>query len=306
MSDDAVVGFMVPHHGSFTYLRAAVESALAQSDERWSMTVVEDGADRRVGAWLRSLDDPRIVHEQNPVRLGIAGNFQRCLDLSRTMYVTFLGNDDILLPNYVETIVSATAAYPRATVVQPRVQVIDADGQLCWPIADRVKARMAPQPRQAVELAGEPLVTSLMRGNWTYFPSLCWRREHISWLGFRQDLPTTLDLALLADVLIAEGTMVMLPEVAFQYRRHAASASSAAARDADRFGEEAALLDELAVRCHTRGWERACRAARVRLTSRLHAAQIGLAAAHGRDWGRTGTALSHALTPSAHARQTTS
>jgi hypothetical protein len=42
------------------------------------------------------------------------------------------------------------------------------------------------------------------------------------------------------------------------------------------------------------------------LTSRLHAAQIGLAAAHSRDWTRTGTAFSHALTTSAHARQTAS
>ena len=306
MAEEPVVGFMVPHHGSLAYLRAAVESVLAQSDPRWTLTVVEDGEHRGVGRWLRSLDDPRVRHETNPVRVGLAGNFQRCLDLSRTAYVTFLGNDDVLLPHYVATMAAGIAAHPDATVLQPRVSVIDAEGRPCWPIADRVKAQLAPRSRQAVELSGERAVASLVRGNWTYFPALCWRREHVSWLGFRQDLPTTLDLALLTDALIAGSTMVVLPEVAFQYRRHAASASSASAHDAGRFVEEAALLDELAARCHALGWEQACRAARVRLTSRLHAAQVGLAAAHSRDWTRSGTAFSQLVTSSLHTRQTAS
>ena len=300
MADEAIVSFMVPHFGSTTYLRAAVESVLAQSDDRWLLTVVEDGEHPGVGTWLRSLGDPRISHESNPVRLGVGGNFQRCLELARAPYVTFLGNDDVLLPNYVRTIASGIAAFPAATVLQPRVRVIDADGRPCRPVGDRVKARLAPRTAQPIELSGERAVTSLLHGTWTYFPALCWRRDQLPVSGFRQDLPTTLDLALLTEVLLSGATMVVLPDLAFEYRRHDASASSVAAHDTERFAEEAGLLNELAERCHARGWERACRAARLRATSRLHAAQVGLAAARHRDWSRSTAAFSHVLSSPAH------
>ena len=57
---------------------------------------------------------------------------------------------------------------------------------------------------------------SLLHGNWTYFPSICWRREHIAGFGFRQDLPVALDLALLFDVLLDDGGWHD-PEVVFGY-----------------------------------------------------------------------------------------
>ena len=300
MADDPVISFMVPHFGSLTYLRLAVESVRAQSVDRWLLTVVEDGEHLGVGSWLRSLGDPRISHVSNPSRLGVAGNFQRCLDLARTPYVTFLGNDDVVLPGYVEAIIRGVAAYPTAAVFQPGVEVIDAEGHPCRPIGDRVKARLTPRSARPLELSGERVLTTLLHGNWTYFPSLCWRRDQLPSTGFRQDLPTTLDLGLLTEVLIAGATMVVLPDLAFEYRRHAASVSSVAAHDIDRFAEEAGLLDELAKRCHARGWERACRAGRIRATSRLHAAQIGLAAARSRDWSRSSTAFSHVLSSPAH------
>ena len=70
-----------------------------------------------------------------------------------------------------------------------------------------------------------------------------------------------MDLALLADVLMADGELVVVPEVAFLYRRHGGSVSSVQARDVDRFDEERALFAELAERCRDRGWTRAARSA---------------------------------------------
>ena len=72
-------------------------------------------------------------------------------------------------------------------------------------------------------LSGESLARSLLRGNWTYFPALCWRTSVVQGIGFRSGLNVVQDLALLLDVSLQGGALLLDPEVTFAYRRHAAS-----------------------------------------------------------------------------------
>jgi glycosyltransferase involved in cell wall biosynthesis len=262
----------MPYHGDPGLFRDAVRSVLAQTDPAWTLHVIEDGSnpDFDTAAWLGGLDHPRVTYARNPERLGVCGNFQRCLDSSTGPYVVFLGCDDIMLPDYVRTVRRLIARFPAADVLLPGVAVIDSAGDPAQPLGDRIKRAIAPRLDGPAELRGERLLASLMHGNWTYFPAFCWRRESIASRGFRSDLPTTLDLELLSQVLIGGGAMALDPTVVFHYRRHAESASSRTAASLDRFDEEARLLEELAAQCRSVGWSRAARAARWRVTSRLH------------------------------------
>lgn len=269
------IGFVMPYFGREDLFQQAVLSVRAQTDERWSLHVLVDGPEPPpVEAWLDAQRDPRITHERNETNLGVSAGFQRCLERARTDHVVFLGCDDLLLPRYVEVVRRELRAWPRAAVLQPGVEVVDAAGTVVRPAADRIKRLLAPRASRAVSLRGEPLLTSLLTGNWTYFPSLCWRREVIVPIGFRIDLAVTLDLALLAQVVLDGGQLVTVPEKAFVYRRHAASVSSVTARSADRFDEEQRLFTELAAASRDQGWTRAARAARWHTTSRLHAASL--------------------------------
>jgi glycosyltransferase involved in cell wall biosynthesis len=269
------IGLAIPYHGPEYLLRAAVLSVLDQHDEDWELLVLVDGPDLPpVERWLAGLADPRIRWHRHPRNLGVAGNFQACLEDSRASHVTFLGSDDTLGANYVSVVRRALQEYPTAAVVQPSVEVVDRDGVVTRPLADRVKSRLRPRARSIMALRGENLLRSLLVGNWAYFPALCWNRELILGLGFRQDLPVTLDLALLTQVILARGEFVVAPETAFGYRRHDASVSSRSARNVDRFEEEARLFQEIAAACSQAGWHRAARAARVHATSRLHAASL--------------------------------
>ena len=225
------IEFLVPHYGSEPYLREAVDSVLHQTDPNWCLTVVEDGAPSTspIESWLQSLNDSRVRYERNTSTLGVAGNFQRCLDLASGEFVTFLGCDDRLMPRYVECVSQALAAHPAVSVVQPSVRVIDLRGEVYKPVADRLKHWLAPHSHEPRSLAGERLLVSLMRGNWTYFPSLAWRREALDPIGFRQDLDVALDLVALASLVLDGATMLLLPDVVFEYRRHLGSVSSQAA-----------------------------------------------------------------------------
>jgi glycosyltransferase involved in cell wall biosynthesis len=272
MTSSPTIELVVPYHGHPGWLQETVRSVLGQTDPHWRLRVVQDGPDvHDLGDWVDGLGDDRLTYERNPSNLGVAANFQRCLDLADGSHLVVLGCDDLLRPNYVALVRSTLTDVPDAAVVQPGVEVIDEAGRPTRPLADRVKWAIAPRARDTTTLRGEDALASLLRGNWTYFPSLCWRRDRITGPGFRQDLTVCVDLALLADVLMAGGNLVVVPDVAFRYRRHGGSVSSVQARDVDRFDEESALFEELAERCRERGWNRAARAAERHASSRLHA-----------------------------------
>jgi glycosyltransferase involved in cell wall biosynthesis len=268
------IDVMIPFYGEPDPLRDAVHSVLAQSDPNWRLTVVDDCyPDATAAAWVGNLGDPRVTYVRNAERLGVGGNFRRCLALASAQYVTFMGCDDLLAPDYVSAVSAAVRDRP-AAAVQPLVRVIDRAGATSRALTDVVKRRLAPRSRDVRALSGEELATSLLHGNWAYFPSICWRRDFVSAHSFREDMETVLDFDLLLDLVLEDEELLVLPQELFSYRRHKESASARTARSAARFDEETRLFEEAARRCVERGWHRAALAARWHITSRLHAALL--------------------------------
>ncbi len=282
---------LMPFYGDIALMKAAVGSVLAQDSDDWHLTVVEDAMpDPAAHQFLSGLTDRRVTYLRNEDNLGANANYRKALALAGADYVVVMGADDLLLPHYVSSLGRTVARHPTTTVVQPGVEVMDGAGEPVRPLTDRVKSITRPRTREAAVLSGENLAVSLLRGNWTYFPSLCWRREVIQRIGFRLGLDVVQDLALLMDVVLDGGALVVDPEPTFRYRRHASSDSAVRAMTGARFQEEKAYFHSVARTCADRGWARAARAARGHLTSRLHAAFLASRAVRGRDL-RTGVAL---------------
>ena len=154
-------------------------------------------------------------------------------------------------------------------VLHPGVAVIDQHGAVVSPLGDRIKGWLRPGAT-STPLRGEQAVRTLMHGNWTYFPSIVWRRSLVSGRGLRP-FEVVQDLALLVDLLVDGATLVVDSEVTFDYRRHAGSDSSVKALSGERFAEEAGYYQQISRELSQRGWSRAATAARTRWTSRLHA-----------------------------------
>ncbi|WP_125036405.1 glycosyltransferase family 2 protein [Nocardioides sp. LS1] len=288
------VDVLLPTYGSPALVREAVLSALAQDHADLRLVLVDDAdPDPTTRDWAATLADDRVEVVRNTQNLGVNGNFRRCLELAEAPYLVVMGQDDVMLPGHLSGLVRLLEAHPEAVVAQPGVRAIDAEGRSVRPLADRVKARLGP--RHVSLLAGEALAAGLLRGNWTYFPALGWRTEAVRRIGFRPGLEVVLDLALLLDVAREGGGLAFDPAVTFAYRRHAASVSSDAALDGRRFVEERAFFAAEAVAFRTQGWGHAARAARVHLTSRLHAASLLPRAARAGDWTTARTLARHTL-----------
>lgn len=275
MSLTASVDVMLPHYGRVDLMQATVQSVLDQDDANWWLTVVDDSADADVAAWCASLGDTRIRYVCNERNLGVNRNFQKCVSLVTRDLAVIIGSDDLMLPNYVRTVRAAHAAHPDAAVVQPGVDVVDEHGEPARTLVDLSKRWIyAPRVSRRTLLAGEGLAASLLRGNWLYFPALCWRADLLTRTGFRDGFSVVQDLALMLDLIEAGESLLVEPTPCFRYRRHSGSVSSGRALTGSRFDEERAFFTEVADRLDARGWSRASRAARRHLSSRINALML--------------------------------
>ena len=263
---------MMPFYGSFDHFRAAVESVLAQSDPDWRLTIIDDVyPDLAPGEWASAIDDERVTYIRNEVNLRPSRNYNKAVGIAQSEFIVLMGCDDIMLPGYVARVHELIAEFPDADIVQPGVNVIDERGTVYTPLPDRVKGWYRFRGTGARAYTGEQLASSLIRGNWTYFPSLVWRREVIAAFVFRTDLDVVQDLAMLVEITKAGGSLVLDDRVVFSYRRHAGSVSAVTGFDGSKFMQERTLFLEAADSFERLGWRRAARIARRHVTSRLNA-----------------------------------
>ncbi|GAA1400498.1 hypothetical protein GCM10009639_41610 [Kitasatospora putterlickiae] len=294
----ATFEFMLPYYGDVAMMQAAVRSILAQTDPDFRLTVVDDGKEPDVPGWFAALGDERVTYLRNERNLGITRNFQKCVDLSTADHVVIMGCDDLLHPHYLETVRGILRDNPGLGMVQPGVEVIDGDGVVTAGLADNVKDRLyAPTVKGRRLMGGEQLAASVLRGNWLYFPSICWRGDALREVNFRDEYSVIQDLALVVDLLErGEQMMVDNTTVVFQYRRHAVSESSVQAFSGTRFAEAERYFNAVADRMDARGWPKAARAARFRSASRLHALTMLPGALRRRQTGGAKVLVRHALT----------
>lgn len=301
---------MLPHFGRLDLLQETVRSVLAQRDPNWRLTVVDDSgdaADDRVEQWCAGLGDRRVRYVRNAQNLGINRNFQKCVSLVEHDLAVIIGCDDLMLPHYVGLVRDVHREHPDVAVIQPGVQVVDGDGQPTRTLVDASKKWIyAPRVRGRLLMSGEELATSLLRGNWLYFPALCWRAAPLQRHGFREGLTIVQDLALVLD-LVEDGESLLVDATpSFRYRRHGGSVSSAGALDGTRFDEERRFFAEVSERLAARGWHRAARAAHLHMSSRLNALTMLPHALRARRADGMRTLVRHAFARRAAAGRTPS
>jgi glycosyltransferase involved in cell wall biosynthesis len=266
----------IPYWGDAGYMKETVNSVLAQDSGNWVLTVVDDAyPGDEIKTFMNGISDDRVRYIRKDNNEGITANYRTCVSLASQDVMVILGCDDVLLPNYVSTILTAHERYPEAALIQPGVEVIDESGSPVVTLVDSVKQKLIkPRGGGRQLLSGEAIASNLMHGDWLYWPSLAFRTDRIRKVDFRDGFPIIQDLALIMDMIYNGDQLLVDPTVCFQYRRHSNSASSTKLVDGSRFAGERDYFAVAAAQAEELGWNRAARSARLRLTSRAHAAAL--------------------------------
>lgn len=275
------ITFAIPYYRGRDYLGEAIRSVLAQTESDWLLLVVDDCGPEPAQDVVAAFDDPRVTYVRNERNLGLAGNWNECVRLATTPWVTILHGDDRLLPEYAARVLAAAERQPGVTALFTDAVNIDGAGAPTRTLADVVKG-LLPRRKGDHVLSGDDDLAGLMAGNYIVCPTMCLRRDLVGDAPFDASLKFVPDWEFTTRVLMEGGRLFAVRTPLLEYRRHGGSETSLQTEDATRFVEEIAFLEERAASLGSMGWTASARSARRRITVRGHLFVLaGLDLVHG-------------------------
>lgn len=128
MTPKSKVTIAIPTYNRSQLLKTSLASALAQDYSDFQVLVLDNASSDDTEAVVRSFTDERITYVRNETNIGLFGNFQRAIEINSSSYLSFLPDDDILLPNFIRESVLALDSHPLAGLSVGQAEFIDANG----------------------------------------------------------------------------------------------------------------------------------------------------------------------------------
>lgn len=252
----ATTTFAIPCRNGARHLEPLLRSLLAQTVPADALLLVDDASTDDSVTLARRIAGDRLIVHRNEQPLGLAGNWNRCLELSTTELLCIAHMDDVYEPEYLARMRDALLADPRALLAHCRAIAIDDAGAPLDSAIERYKEHFWQEP-DATRLGGRALFLRLRRGNFVCCPSMLWRRDGLAALGgFARTLRFAPDWDVLLRAALAGEALVGLPLPLIRYRRHPSSASRDAIASMRRHEEELDVVEAADRAALERGWLR--------------------------------------------------
>lgn len=130
-----LVSVVIPTYNNARYVRAAIESVLAQTFTDIEVIVIDDGSEDNTEDELRPVRDRiRCIRQENQ---GAAAARNRGIAEANGEFIAFLDSDDLWLPEKLAGQMDTLAQHPDFPVAHTDSLVIDADAHILKPSANR-------------------------------------------------------------------------------------------------------------------------------------------------------------------------
>jgi glycosyltransferase involved in cell wall biosynthesis len=261
---------MIPAFGESNYLRQTLESAVKHLPLNVPITVIEDPSE---AVDLESLvkEFPRVHYVKNQSRLGIGGNFNKAIEISTGIFTQICGSDDIFVGNPLSAFAFQNLDTNEIAALALDVYVINDKGKTFKTIPDEVKRLLRPKLDKVTVFENRKIFSSLMIGDWLYFPSILWKTETLKQTKFDGNFHTAMDLDVFIRLLSNDKKIAFIKSKILGYRRHSQSASSLYAKSIGRFDEEFLCHKKALEIARRKNWKTGAILAQLALTVRLHA-----------------------------------
>jgi glycosyltransferase involved in cell wall biosynthesis len=123
----------IPTCNGASHIAEALASVLAQEGAAYELIVVDDRSDDDTLAVIRARAGDRAKIERNSERLGLAGNWNRCVALATTPLISIFHQDDVMLPGHLSAHAASFAADGSLGLIASASMVIDDRGQAVPP-----------------------------------------------------------------------------------------------------------------------------------------------------------------------------
>lgn len=124
---------VLPVRNGADYIGTTITSVLSQTYTNFELIILENCSDDGTQTIINSFDDSRIQVYPSSSPLSIEVNWRRILDLDLNRYLTILGHDDLLYPDYLQEMQELILQYPDASLYHAHFNMIDREGALIRP-----------------------------------------------------------------------------------------------------------------------------------------------------------------------------
>jgi glycosyltransferase involved in cell wall biosynthesis len=212
MQINQLVTIAIPTYKRLNYLKEAVSSALAQTYPNIEVLIgqdpSQDGLDESIRDWCEKLvaREPKVRYQYNSHNLGLAGNWNACADSAKGEYIVIIGDDDRLLPNFVENLLNEALS---------DTQVIFSNHYLINFQGDRLET-------ESIQWTNQYHRHLIPAGKISQAEKWVWQTKDVQRLRFQEDLNTP-EIEFFLRLAQEGGSFVFVPEYLCEYRTHALS-----------------------------------------------------------------------------------
>ncbi len=104
---DVDITVVMPIFNHHRFLKEAIQSILNQkTKKKYAILIVDNDSECKYGneEIINIFDNKQIVYYRNEKNIGAAGNWNRCIELCKSRYFTFLHDDDMFKDSTIETL----------------------------------------------------------------------------------------------------------------------------------------------------------------------------------------------------------
>ena len=124
------IAICIPTFNQAKFLRLAIESALAQNGVTPEVWVSDDASTDDTSDVMEEFsEDSRVRYHRNELNQGIAANAGWVMQQPDTEYLVRLDSDDLLKPDYCQTLVALLQQHSNAAVAHCAIEEIDEIGE---------------------------------------------------------------------------------------------------------------------------------------------------------------------------------
>lgn len=205
------------------FLYDCIASVLGQTYTDFELIIVNDASPEDVEGVVNNFSDKRIryyVNEKNYGAENVVDNWNKCLSYALGDYFVLMGDDDLMMPNYMYEFSKLIDRYPNVNVFHCRTKEIDENSNF------RTIHQNLPEWESVFDL----MLNRLARNRGTFISDFVYKTKHLRNNGGFYKLP----LAWASDditsyIAAKDNGIIHTNECLFCYRRHSRSITSAGA-----------------------------------------------------------------------------
>jgi glycosyltransferase involved in cell wall biosynthesis len=106
----AIITIAIPVYNRVKYFEEAIASALNQTVSCRICVVDNCSEHDEFEKYVKDLNNPDVSYHRNSINLGMIGNWNKCIELAETPWLTILHDDDTLHLQYIENVLKVIEA----------------------------------------------------------------------------------------------------------------------------------------------------------------------------------------------------